>query len=112
MMDILGIDIGGSGIKGAPVDSETGKLKVERYRIPTPQPSSPEAVAEAVGQLARNFAWQGPIGCGMPSVVKGGQVFTAANIDRAWIGTNVVRLLEQATGCPVRALNDADAAGL
>ncbi len=111
-MDVLGIDIGGSGVKGAPVDIQTGELTAERYRIPTPDPSTPEAVAEVVGELARHFEWQGPVGCTFPAVVRHGIVHTAANVHRSWIDTDAVTLFEKVIGCPVRVLNDADAAGL
>ena len=111
-MIILGIDIGGSGIKGAPVDVERGELMTEHYRIPTPQPSTPHAVADVVGELARHFAWQGPIGCTFPAVIKDGVSCSAANVDKAWIGTNGQALFQEKTGCPVLLLNDADAAGL
>jgi polyphosphate glucokinase len=111
-MEILGIDIGGSGIKGAPVDTETGELLADRYRIPTPQPSKPDAVAEVVGDIARKFGWQGPIGAGFPAVVRHGTVYSAANVHKKWIGTDGRALFQAATGCPVRLLNDADAAGL
>jgi polyphosphate glucokinase len=111
-MHILGIDIGGSGIKGAPVDTQLGDLLTERYRIPTPQPSKPKAVAEVVGQIARHFDWHGPIGCTFPAVIQRGMVLTAANVDKSWIGTDGDRLLEMATGCSVTLLNDADAAGI
>jgi polyphosphate glucokinase len=112
MMEILGIDIGGSGIKGAPVDVKKGKLRTKRYRIPTPQPSTPLAVADTVAKIVKHFKWQGPIGCTFPAVVKKGVVYSAANVDRAWIGTDADQLLEIRTGCPVLMLNDADAAGL
>lgn len=111
-MEILGIDIGGSGIKGAPVDVETGQLTGERHRIRTPQPSRPEAVVEVVGELVARFRWQGPIGCTFPAVIKDGVVQTAANVDRAWIGTDGQRLLSERTGLPVVLVNDADAAGV
>ena len=111
-MDVLGIDIGGSGVKGAPVDIQTGELTAERYRIPTPDPSTPEAVAEVVGELARHFEWQGPVGCTFPAVVRHGIVHTAANVHQSWIDTDAVTLFEKVIGCPVRVLNDADAAGL
>jgi polyphosphate glucokinase len=109
---VLGIDVGGSGIKGAPVDVDSGRLLAERLRIPPPQPSTPKAVAEVVAELTRHFAWTGPIGCTLPSVVQGGIVRTAANIDEGWIGTDGPALLQQATGLPVTLLNDADAAGV
>ncbi len=111
-MTVLGIDIGGSGIKGAPVDVGRGMLADERLRIATPQPSRPEAVARVVAEIAQHFAWQGAIGCTFPAVIKHGIAFSAANVDRAWIGTDGERLLEEATQCPVRLINDADAAGL
>jgi polyphosphate glucokinase len=111
-MEILGIDIGGSGIKGAPVDVKKGKLAGERYRIPTPQPSKPEAVAKVVAEIAKHFEWKGPIGCTFPAVIKGGVAYTAANVDKSWIGVNGQKLLQKKTGCPVLFLNDADAAGI
>ncbi len=110
--NILGIDIGGSGIKGAPVNVETGELLAERIRIPTPQPSTPQAVAEVVAEIARRFNWTGPIGCTFPAVVQHGVTLSAANVDKAWIGTPAEDLFEQATGCPVTVINDADAAAL
>lgn len=111
-MEILGIDIGGSGIKGAPVDIKKGQLATERYRIPTPQPSIPDAVGDVVAQIAQHFEWNGPIGCTFPAVVKNGVTHSAANVDDAWIGTNGQKLLQKKTGCPVILLNDADAAGI
>ena len=111
-MEVLGIDVGGSGIKGAPVDVETGALTAGRYRLKTPQPSVPAAVAEVVASVARHFQWEGPIGCTFPAVVRDGVVLTAANVDEAWIGVKGRKLLAKATGQPVLLLNDADAAGL
>jgi polyphosphate glucokinase len=111
-MEILGIDIGGSGIKGATVDVANGDLTAERFRIPTPQPSTPEAVADGVAEVARFFQWQGPIGCTFPAIVKGGVVYSAANVDESWIGTNGQALFAERTGCPVTLRNDADAAGI
>ena len=111
-MEILGIDIGGSGIKGAPVDTETGKLLAPRFRIPTPELARPKDVAHVVGQLSSNFNWSGPIGCGFPAVVREGVVLTAANIHKKWIGANAQELFSATTGCPVYVLNDADAAGM
>lgn len=111
-MEILGIDIGGSGIKGAPVNTLTGEMTTERYRVPTPQPSTPEAVADAVAEVVRYFKWQGPIGCTFPAIIKEGVAYSAANVDPAWIGTDVQRLIQGKTNCPVLVLNDADAAGL
>jgi polyphosphate glucokinase len=110
-MEILGVDIGGSGIKGALVDIKSGKLVTKRHRIPTPQPSTPQAVAGTVAEIGRHFRWTGPIGCTFPAVVKRGVVYSAANVDDSWIGVDGRKLLKSATGCPVRLINDADAAG-
>ena len=111
-MEILGIDIGGSGIKGAPVDLESGQLARSRKKILTPQPSTPEAVAAVVVELVTHFDWEGPIGCTLPSVVRHGIVHSAANIDKGWIGVDGEKLLREATGQNVTLLNDADAAGI
>ncbi len=111
-MKVLGIDIGGSGIKGAPVDTERGVLLAERHRIPTPQPATPAAVARVVGEIARHFRWRGPVGCTFPGVVKGGVIRTAANVDKSWIGVNAASLFTRSTKCTVLVLNDADAAGV
>ncbi|MBB5785113.1 polyphosphate--glucose phosphotransferase [Nonomuraea jabiensis] len=106
-MNVLGIDIGGSGIKGAPVDIEAGELVQERLRIPTPQPSKPDEVAEAVAEIVKHFGWSGPVGVTFPGVVKDGVVRTAANVDHSWIGVDAAKLFGGAT-----VLNDADAAGV
>jgi polyphosphate glucokinase len=111
-MQVLGIDIGGTGIKGAPVDTDTGKLLAPRFRILTPSPSKPTAVAEVVAKIVSHFDWHAPIGCGFPGVIQEGVALTAANIDKSWIKTNVADLFSRATNCPVRVINDADAAGL
>jgi polyphosphate glucokinase len=111
-MNILGIDIGGTGIKGTPVNIQTGELMAERYRLLTPQPSTPEAVAETVGEITRFFDWHGPVGIGFPAVVQHGVTLSAANVDAAWIGTDAEALFANATTCPVRVINDADAAGI
>jgi len=111
-MDILGIDIGGSGIKGAVVNTLDGQLISERHRLETPQPATPQAVAQVVRQLVAQFEWKGPIGFGFPAVIQHGVARTAANIDKLWIGTDVRYLLHEATGCSVKVINDADAAGL
>ena len=110
-MDILGIDIGGTGIKGAPVDPDTGELRGERFRLLTPTPATPEAMSAAVAEVATHFAWYGPIGCGFPAVIRAGQVRTASHIAPEWLGCEPAKLFTQATGCPVTVLNDADAAG-
>ena len=111
-MQALGIDIGGSGIKGAIVDLEKGELASERLRIETPQPSTPDAVAKVVGQLVRQFDWRGAVGSTFPAIVRNGVTMTAANVDKKWIGADAQALLTAATGCAVRVLNDADAAGI
>jgi polyphosphate glucokinase len=111
-MEYFGVDIGGSGIKGAPVEIKNGTLVTERYRIPTPQPAVPEAVADTVAKIAKHFDWHGPIGCTFPAVIKHGVAWSAANVDDSWIGTNGAQLISDATGCPVVLLNDADAAGI
>ncbi len=111
-MEILGIDIGGSGIKGAPVNVETGQLTAERFRLPTPQPATPKAVSKIVAKVARHFNWHAPIGITFPAVVQNGITMSAANVDERWIGAPAQQLLAKATGCPVLVLNDADAAGI
>lgn len=112
MSVILGIDIGGSGIKGAPVDTVTGALKAARHRLDTPQPATPEAVAKTVCELVAHFGWQGPIGCTFPAIVHRGVTRSAANVDQAWVNAPAQDILSAATGLPVTVLNDADAAGL
>ena len=111
-MEILGIDIGGSGIKGAPVDTETGEFVAPRLRLPTPKSAKPAPVAEVVAEISRNFDWNGFIGCGFPTVIRNGVALSAANVHRKWIGANAVTLFSEHTGCPVCVINDADAAGL
>lgn len=111
-MEILGIDIGGSGIKGTLVDTKKGAFAVERHRIETPQPSTPAAVAKTVAALAKHYDYQGPIGCTFPAVILHGVAMSAANVDKSWIGTHAEELFNKATGCPVHVLNDADAAGV
>ena len=109
----FGIDVGGSGIKGARVDLTAGAFAADRVRIPTPQPATPEAVCDVIAQvLEQADAPEGPFGLTLPAVVVDGVVRTAANIDRRWIGTDVVALLEERTGRRPVAVNDADAAGL
>ena len=111
-MRVFGIDVGGSGIKGAPVDTETGELVAERERIKTPKPATPEAIARTAVEVVRRSVWDGPVGCGFPSVIKDGVVRTAANIDKAAIGFDMQERLEQELEAPVRVINDGDAAGL
>ena len=111
-MRVFGIDVGGSGIKGAPVDTETGELLAERIRIKTPKPATPEAIVETAVEVVRRSGWDGPVGCGFPAVIKDGVVRTAANIDQAAIGFEMQGRLEQELEAPVRVINDGDAAGL
>ena len=113
-MDLpFGIDFGGSGIKGAPVDLEAGDFAAERQRIPTPQPSTPEAVAQVLVELLGRFSSStGSVGITVPGVVRHGVVSSAANIDDSWIGTDADALFTEATGRDVHVVNDADAAGL
>lgn len=111
-MKILGIDIGGTGIKGAIVDTKRGILVTERHRIETPQPATPAAVVETVARLVAHFEWKGVIGCGFPAAVKNEIVKTASNIDQSWIGTNAAKLITEATSCPTHVVNDVDAAGM
>ncbi|MBM76681.1 MAG: polyphosphate glucokinase [Proteobacteria bacterium] len=112
MNKALGIDVGGTGIKGAIVNIDKGVLHTERHRIETPQPATPQAVAQTVAQIAEHFQWTGSIGCGFPAAVQQGIVRTAANIDKSWIGADGASLFSEATGQPVFLLNDADAAGM
>jgi polyphosphate glucokinase len=109
-MKVLGIDIGGSAVKGAPVDATTGRLLAERHRIPTPEPLAPRKMAAAVRDIARHFKWRGPIGIGFPGVIFGTRILTAANLHSGFTGIDGVRLFAQATGCPVALINDAAAA--
>ncbi|HUG14013.1 MAG TPA: ROK family protein [Thermomicrobiales bacterium] len=111
-MRALGIDIGGSGIKGAPVDTETGILVADRLRISTPDPSTPEAVAATVARITEHFGGNSALGCAFPAIVQRGVVRSAANVDTSWIGVDGAALLSRATGRPVTLLNDADAAGM
>lgn len=109
---LLGIDIGGSGIKGGLVDLRTGELTSERYRIPTPKPATPEKVAKKIKAIQKHFHWHGPIGCTFPSIIKEGKVMIASNIPKDWVGINAENLFTEKTGYPTRVVNDADAAGL
>ena len=109
----LGVDVGGSGVKGAIVDLDTGQLVGERLRLETPQPATPKAVTKTVAEVVDHFGWTGPVGVTYPGVVVDGVVKPAANVDKSWIGTNVAELWSAALGGrKVTVLNDADAAGL
>src|SRR5436853_4774411 len=83
---VMGVDIGGTGIKGAPVDVEKGELAGERFRILTPHPATPKAVADVVAEVVEHFDWKGPVGATFPAVVKDGITLSAANVDKEWIG--------------------------
>lgn len=111
-MQVLGIDVGGSGIKGAPVDTETGQLVKERIRIRTPKGAEPEPVAKVVAEIAKSFDWNGPVGIGFPAPIKGGVTMMAANVSQKWVGVNADELFTKITGCDCAMINDADAAGL
>jgi polyphosphate glucokinase len=112
MGQALGIDIGGSGIKGAVVDLETGELLTDRVRTATPRPATPDAVASAFADVVSRFEGDDPVGATFPAVIRRGVALTAANVDKSWIGTDVASTLSAPIGRPVAVLNDADAAGL
>ena len=109
-MEILGIDIGGSGIKGALVNTQTGAMLTDRFRIPTPSSRKPEEMAEVVSQIAKHFDYSGPIGVGFPSIVKKGICKSKGNLHKSWVGVNIIGLFERHTGAKVFVNNDADAA--
>jgi polyphosphate glucokinase len=111
-MNVLGIDIGGSAVKGAPVDPRTGRLLAERRKIETPGKLTPARMAAAIAAIATHFKWRGPIGVGFPGVIHGPFIRTAANLHPQFVGTDGVKLFTKATGCRVALLNDAAAAGL
>ncbi|WP_405998763.1 polyphosphate--glucose phosphotransferase [Streptomyces sp. NBC_00829] len=112
-MDVFGVDIGGSGIKGAPVDLGRGDLAQERHKVLTPHPSTPDAVADGVAEVVGHFGWSGPVGITFPGVVTDGVTRTAANVDKGWIDVDAAKLLgDRVGGLPVTVLNDADAAGV
>lgn len=110
-MEVLGIDIGGSGIKGALVNMETGEMTTERFRIPTPPSRKPDEMAEVVAQIAKHFNYEGPIGCGFPTVIKNGVCKSPGNLHEKWMDVKVDELFSKTTGQPVTVVNDADAAG-
>ena len=112
MTRVLGIDIGGSGMKAAEVDTEAGEMLTDRFRLDTPKPATPEAMAEVVGEIVKHFSWTGPVGVGFPGVVVNGIVRTAANLDKSWIDTDGDKIFTDVAGCDVVMINDADAAGL
>jgi polyphosphate glucokinase len=109
---VLGIDIGGSGIKGNLVNLKDGTVAGDRFRVATPSPSIPEAVADVVRQIVEHFGTKGPVGCTFPAIVRHGVTLSAANVDPAWVGTDADKLFTEACGLPVTLINDADAAGM
>jgi len=116
---LIGIDIGGTGIKGGIVDLKKGKLLGERFRVPTPQPATPEAVAEAVALVVAELSARpeapeagSPVGVTFPGIIQHGVVHSAANVDKSWLDTDIDALLTARLGRPVEVINDADAAGL
>ncbi len=108
----FGVDIGGSGIKGARADLVAGDLASERHKILTPQPATPEAVVAVITEIVSTAGWTQPFGCTFPGIVRHGVLHSAVNLDKSWLGVNLEHLASEATGLPVAALNDADAAGL
>lgn len=111
-MNILGIDVGGTGIKCGLVDVQSGELTTDRLRIATPEGAKPEDVSGVIKDMVRHFDYHGVIGVGFPSLIRSGVVMIAANIDKSWIGINAGELFEKKTGCQAYVINDADAAGL
>ena len=108
----FGVDVGGSGIKGALVDLVKGSLVGERFKVGTPSPSTPEAVGQAIEEVVEHFGWQCALGVTYPGVVTDGVARTAANVDKGWIGTSIPEVVATATGLESIAVNDADAAGV
>lgn len=110
-MTLLGIDVGGSGIKGALVNAETGEMISERFRIPTPIPRTPQAMTDVIAEVVAHFDYKGKVGCGFPTIIKKGVCKATGNLDPSWLGVNVEELLEKKTGLDFTVINDADAAG-
>ena len=111
-MKILGIDIGGTGIKAAVVDTATGELITERTRVATPRPATPDAIGQTLKEVVEQHQWSGPVGIGFPAAIQHGIARTAANVDKSFIGLPIAECFSQHTGCPVYMANDADVAGL
>jgi polyphosphate glucokinase len=109
---VVGVDIGGTGIKAAPVDLATGELTADRIRRPTPSPATPQAVADVVDDILDQIGMDGPVGLAVPAVVRGRVIETASHIDQTWIGVDAVDFFSRVTGRPVAVMNDADAAGI
>lgn len=111
-MQILGIDVGGSGIKGAPVDLDNEDFLGERFRLDTPIPRKPKAMIETIGRVVKEWDWKGPVGVGFPTVIHNGKAIQHGNLDPEWLGLQVDDMIAQHIGLPVSVINDADAAGL
>ncbi|MGR3809888.1 polyphosphate--glucose phosphotransferase [Jiulongibacter sp. NS-SX5] len=111
-MQLFGIDVGGSGIKGAPVDLATGELAAERFRVPTPRPATPDAMAKAVKELLDHFQWKGPVGVGFPTIVAKGKCKSQSNLHKDWVNVQIDELFKKTCGNDFKVINDADAAGL
>ncbi|MFA5298226.1 MAG: ROK family protein [Lutibacter sp.] len=111
-MEILGIDVGGTGIKAAIVNIETGKIISERRRISTPKPATPEAVAKIINRFIKHFKWKGSVGCGFPTPLAHGKCLTGGNLHEDWKGMHVDEFFKKATGNEFFVVNDADAAGI
>jgi polyphosphate glucokinase len=112
MATVLGVDVGGSGIKGALVDVEKGKMVSERFRLDTPEKGKPQDMAEVFKKIVDHFTWTGIVGCGFPAIIRHGVALSAANIAESWVNTDVNALFSKASGCKVFTVNDADAAGV
>ena len=110
--EVLGIDVGATGMKGAIIDINTGDLLSDRFRLQTPQPATPEAMGETFREIVKEFGYKGPIGCGFPAVIKNNVAMTAANIENSWIGRNVSDTFGSSKSAPIFVLNDADAAAI
>ncbi|MEO6347387.1 MAG: polyphosphate--glucose phosphotransferase [Aquaticitalea sp.] len=111
-MNILGIDIGGSGMKGGLIDSNTGEMVSERFRIPTPSSRKPNEMAQVFKEIVNHFDYDGPVGCGFPSLIKNGICKETGNLHKDWKNLDVQVLFSEACGLPVTVINDADAAGI
>ncbi|WP_419917961.1 polyphosphate--glucose phosphotransferase [Candidatus Poriferisocius sp.] len=112
MSTAFGIDIGGSGMKAAPVDTSTGELLDDRLRIPTPEPSTPDRVSAVLNELVTSFGWTGPVGCAFPAPITGRSIKWVAHLHHSWAGVDVAGIMSDRIGAPVTIINDADAAGI
>jgi len=111
-MQVLGIDVGGTGIKAAVIETANGELVSERIRVETPRPATPAGIGKAVQSLVRQMQWSGPIGMGFPAAIQHGIARTAANVDKSFIGLPIAKFFSEQAGCPVHVANDADVAGM